>query len=153
MTDSRSRLQACSENVAPASPQQPPSIGYTLLVDDVRSFKDGRPAEVARTAARAIEILRARRDERVAQLWLDHDLAGRNGTDVTVMPVIEEIAVAAGRGEPYDIAVVYVHTSNPAGAVAIRAPLERVGICVVRWYNMQIFVNRRTEFDSMGEGS
>lgn len=135
------------------SAQRPSSDGYTLLIDDVRSFKDGRPAEVARTAADAIDILRARRGERVAELWLDHDLAGRNRTDITVMPVIEEIASAIDRGEPYNIAVVHVHTSNPRGAVAIRAALERIDIRVVRWYNMQVFVNRRTEFEAIGEGS
>jgi hypothetical protein len=80
------------------SAEESPLAGYTLLVDDVRSFKDGRPAEVARTAVRAIEILRARRGERVTQLWLDHDLAGRNGADITVMPVVGEIVAAAERG-------------------------------------------------------
>jgi hypothetical protein len=103
--------------------------GYTLLVDDVRSFRDRRPAEVARTAARAIEILRARRGESITAVWLDHDLAGRNRTNVTALPVVEEIAAAIRRAvEPYDI--VYVHTSNPAGAVAIKRLLDGAG---VRW--------------------
>jgi hypothetical protein len=132
----------------PPSPAQ-----YVLLVDDVRSFTDGRPAMVARTAAQAIEILRSRRHEFIAEIWLDHDLAGRNRADLTVMPVVEEIAAAVDHGEPYDIGVVNIHTSNPHGAVAIKSALDRVGIRVVRWHNMQIFLNRRTELDSTGESS
>jgi hypothetical protein len=117
---------------------------YVLLVDDVRSFRDGRPAQIARTAAESIEIMRSRPHQRITQLWLDHDLAGRNATDVTAMPVVAEIVAAVERGEPYDIAAVHVHTSNPRGAVAIRSELARVGIHTVRWYDMRVFVNRRT---------
>ena len=44
-----------------------------VLVDDLRSFVDGRNAEVARTSAAGVEILDRYRDRHLDELWLDHD--------------------------------------------------------------------------------
>ncbi len=45
-----------------------------ILVDDLRSFVDGRAAEVARTSAAGVELLHRYRGRRLDELWLDHDL-------------------------------------------------------------------------------
>jgi hypothetical protein len=56
-----------------------------VLVDDLRSFVDGRLAEVARTSLAGIELLDRHRSHRLDELWLDHDL----GDDDTIWPVVE----------------------------------------------------------------
>ena len=105
-----------------------------VLIDDARSFKDDRPCEVARTSADAIAMLRRHPDRRIDELWLDHDLAGRRSSAYadTVMPVVDEIVQSAAAGSPYEIGVVYVHTSNPTGAVTIRRALQAAGYHVRR---------------------
>ena len=50
------------------------------LVDDLRSFVDGRRADVARTNAAGADLLNRHRDQRLDELWLDHDL----GADDTI---------------------------------------------------------------------
>lgn len=67
-----------------------------ILVDDLRSFVDGRPAEVARTSAAGVELLDRRRSDRLDELWLDHDL----GDDDTIWPVVEVLERAAFEGRP-----------------------------------------------------
>ena len=47
-----------------------------VLVDDLRSFADGRPAVVTRTSADGVAVLLRHRAGRLAELWLDHDLGG-----------------------------------------------------------------------------
>ncbi|WP_309232287.1 cyclic-phosphate processing receiver domain-containing protein [Micromonospora tarensis] len=56
-----------------------------VLVDDLRSFVDGRSAEVARTSTAGVGLLDRYRDRRLDELWLDHDLGG----DDTNWPVVE----------------------------------------------------------------
>jgi hypothetical protein len=46
----------------------------TVLVDDVRGFRDKRPALVARSSQEALDLLNELRDRRIDDLWLDHDL-------------------------------------------------------------------------------
>ena len=46
----------------------------TVLVDDVRGFRDKRPALVARSSQEALHLLDELRGKRIADLWLDHDL-------------------------------------------------------------------------------
>jgi hypothetical protein len=95
----------------------------TILVDDLRSFVDGRDAAVARTSAAAIELLERCRNQRVEELWLDHDLGG----DDTVWPVVEVLERAAFDARPFDVGVVYVHSANPAGAAKMAQVLRRWG--------------------------
>ncbi|WP_344646967.1 cyclic-phosphate processing receiver domain-containing protein [Cryptosporangium japonicum] len=83
-----------------------------VLVDDLRSFVDGRPAEVARTSSAGVELLERHRGHRLDELWLDHDLGG----DDTIWPVVEVLERAAFEGRPFDIGVVVVHSANAAGA-------------------------------------
>ncbi|WP_200209569.1 cyclic-phosphate processing receiver domain-containing protein [Micromonospora coerulea] len=94
-----------------------------VLVDDLRSFVDGRVAQVARTSRDGIEALERHRGQRLDELWLDHDL----GEDDTIWPVVEVLERAASEEGPFDIGVVYVHSANPAGAEKIMQALRRWG--------------------------
>ncbi|MFJ8578375.1 cyclic-phosphate processing receiver domain-containing protein [Micromonospora sp. NPDC093277] len=94
-----------------------------VLIDDLRSFVDGRCAEVARSSAAGVALLERHRDERLAELWLDHDL----GEADTIWPVVEVLERAAFEGRPFDIGVVHVHSANPAGAGRMAQVLQRWG--------------------------
>jgi hypothetical protein len=94
-----------------------------VLVDDLRSFVDGRVAQVARSSAAGVEALERHRGQRVDELWLDHDLGG----DDTIWPVVEVLERAAFEDRPFDIGVVYVHSANPAGAARLIQALRRWG--------------------------
>jgi len=97
-----------------------------VLVDDLRSFTDGRSADVARTSAAGVAVLQRYRDERVDELWLDHDL----GENDTIWPVVEVLERAAFEGRPVDVGVVYVHSANPTGAAKVALVLRRWGYLV-----------------------
>jgi hypothetical protein len=92
-----------------------------VLVDDLRSFADGRSAEVARTSGAGVTLLERYRGERLDELWLDHDL----GEDDTIWPVVEVLERAAFEGRPLDVGVVYVHSANPTGAARMAGVLRR----------------------------
>jgi hypothetical protein len=97
-----------------------------LLIDDLRSFLDGRAAEVARTSAAGVEALRRHTGRRLDELWLDHDLGG----DDTIGPVLEVLERAAFDGRPFDIGMIYVHSANPVGVARIRQSLNHWGYAV-----------------------
>lgn len=94
-----------------------------VLIDDLRCFMDGRRAEVARTSATGILLLSCYRDQRLDELWLDHDL----GEDDTIWPVVEVLERAAFEEHPFDIGVVNIHSANPAGAAKMARALGRWG--------------------------
>ncbi|MGW4680861.1 cyclic-phosphate processing receiver domain-containing protein [Micromonospora taraxaci] len=94
-----------------------------VLVDDLRSFVDGRSAAVARTSAAGVELLDRYRCRRLDELWLDHDLGG----DDTIWPVVEVLERAAFDERPFDVGVINVHSANPAGAAKIAQVLRRWG--------------------------
>lgn len=94
-----------------------------VLVDDLRSFVDGRGAQVARTSAAGVALLQRHRTGRVDELWLDHDLGGED----TIWPVVELLERAAFDGDALDIGIVYVHSANPVGAGKISQVLQRWG--------------------------
>jgi hypothetical protein len=100
-----------------------PAGARIILVDDLRSFTDGRHAEVARTSTAGVELLERHQHQRVDELWLDHDLGG----DDTIWPVVEVLERAAFDGRPYDIGVVTIHSANPAGAAKMAQALRRWG--------------------------
>jgi hypothetical protein len=83
-----------------------------VLIDDLRTFTDGRSAQVARTSADGIALLGLYQSQRLDELWLDHDLGG----DDTIWPVIEILERAAFAGHPFDISVIYIHSANPSGS-------------------------------------
>ncbi|MBB2948572.1 hypothetical protein FB565_008355 [Actinoplanes lutulentus] len=92
-----------------------------ILVDDLRSFVDARPAEVARTSSTGVKLLDRHRSRRIDELWLDHDL----GDDDTIWPVVEILEQAAFEGQPFDVGVVIIHSANPAGAARMAQALRR----------------------------
>ena len=99
------------------SAETPPVV----LIDDLRSFVDDREAHVERSSAAGIELLQRYRAQRLAQLWLDHDLGG----DDTIWPVVELLEQAAFEERPFDIGTVYIHSANPPGAARIMQVLQR----------------------------
>lgn len=92
-----------------------------LLVDDLRSFADGRVGEVARTSSSGVDLLDRYREHRIDELWLDHDL----GDDDTIWPVVEVLERAAFESRPFDVGVVVIHSANPAGAAKMAQALRR----------------------------
>jgi hypothetical protein len=65
--------------------QAPHPSPLTVLVDDVRAFRDERPALVARSSHEALRLLDGLGGTRIDDLWLDHDLVG----DDTIRPVVD----------------------------------------------------------------
>jgi hypothetical protein len=106
-----------------------------VLVDDVRSFRDGRACRIARSAEAALELLTQLCDREVDELWLDFDLGG----DTTVMPVVKHLVEAAHAGRPVPIRRVRVHSSNSRGAHRIVILLRQAGYPVERDYNRAIW--------------
>ncbi|WBB88388.1 hypothetical protein O7542_14050 [Micromonospora sp. WMMC264] len=97
-----------------------------VLVDDLRSFVDGRTAEVARTSDAGVELLGRYRDRRLDELWLDHDLGG----DDTIWPVVEVLERAAFDKRHFDVGVINVHSANPVGATKVALVLRHWGYYV-----------------------
>jgi len=63
----------------------------TVLIDDVRRFRDGRPCLIARSSAAGVKLLEQLHRQRIEHLWLDHDLTG----DDTIWPVVHLLEVAS----------------------------------------------------------
>lgn len=102
-----------------------------MVIDDERYFGDmGGWTTYCRTSVMAIAQLRNHKNAglRINQLWLDHDL----GDDDTIMPVVDELCEKAFNNDPYDIEVIYVHSMNPVGSIAMVKTLIRYGYNVVR---------------------
>jgi len=85
-----------------------------LIVDDERTFDPARLGlgqedllVHARTSAEGLRLLAERRWDEV---WLDHDLGGKD----TTMPVVREMLRAGHEGEPFDLYRVVVHSANVA---------------------------------------
>ena len=98
-----------------------------VLVDDLRSFRDGRPARVFRTSAAALGFLRAL-DQRIEELWLDHDLGG----DDSIRPVTLHLEEQAFLGTPVDVGIVHVHSANAPAAGSVLQGLRRYGYRAAR---------------------
>ncbi|WIM93416.1 hypothetical protein ACTOB_005393 [Actinoplanes oblitus] len=92
-----------------------------VLIDDLRSFADGRTAEVARTSAAGVALLDRLREQRIDELWLDHDL----GDDDTIWPVVAVLERAAFEERPFDIGLILIHSANPGGAAKMIQSLRR----------------------------
>lgn len=101
----------------------------TVLVDDRRSFVDGREAVVLRTSQDAFEWLFEHRDAEIDELWLDHDLGPYSDEDIGA--VIWLLELGADAGEPFKIGQIYVHTANPGGRDMMMRALKRWNYNVV----------------------
>jgi hypothetical protein len=119
--------------LAAPTPQQSP---LTVLIDDVRGFRDGRPALVARSSQEALTLLGDLGDARIDDLWLDHDLVG----DDTIRPVIDWMVQLAGTGSPLNVGQVHVHSSNVGAGHLIGVDLLAAGYPVVRSYALAMWI-------------
>lgn len=117
-------------------PDQPRPL--TVLVDDTRHFRDGRPCLVARTSADACRLLRSLRSERIDDLWLDHDLGG----DDDVWPVVRLLEDAHLAGARYAIGQVHVQASRPGPAHRIGVSMRRLGYPVERPFDVRMWTSR-----------
>ncbi|AEV85520.1 hypothetical protein ACWT_4498 [Actinoplanes sp. SE50] len=94
-----------------------------VLIDDLRSFVDGRAAEVARSSAAGVALLDRLREHRLDELWLDHDLGGED----TIWPVVAVLERAAFEERPFDVGLILIHSANPSGAAKMGQALRRWG--------------------------
>lgn len=97
-----------------------------LLVDDLRTFADGRECVIARSSAAAIKWLEENPDADLDEVWLDHDLGGAD----TGMKVVEWL-----EANTPPIGLVVVHSSNPPGARRMLVALERAGYMTSQHYD------------------
>lgn len=109
------------------------NIEVSLLIDDLRSFKDKRITLIARNSEDALTILKHDASQKYHEIWLDHDLGiTRKGYKDTIMPVVDYLCEQAFNGEPIPVDTIYVHTSNPVGAKQMMSSLSRYGYKTVR---------------------
>lgn len=128
-------VRAAKRDPAPViDPASLPSP-LTVLVDDVRSFRDERPCVVARTSAAAVSLLADLGGHRIDDLWLDHDLGG----DDTIWPVVRTLEDAALGNEPVEIGNVHVHASRAGPAHEMVMSLRRLGYAVERAVHPRVF--------------
>ena len=107
----------------------------TVLVDDVRCFRDGRPCHIARSSADGCALLERFRDVRIDHLWLDHDLIG----DDTIWPVVRLLEDAAEHGRPFDVGTLYVHAARSGPAHHVVVTLRRAGYRPVRSFDVRMW--------------
>lgn len=105
----------------------------TVLVDDVRSFRDGRPCLIARSSTDGVALLQSLRHRSIDHLWLDHDLIG----DDTIWPVVRLLEDAALDGQPFDVVEAHVHASRSGPAHQRVVSLRRAGYPVLRSYDLR----------------
>ena len=115
------------------------STGVTVLVDDTRDFKDGRPALTARSSADALVLLDSLAGARIDDLWLDYNLIGED----TVQPVVDHLVGLARAGTPLATARIHVHSSNIRHGHRITAELAAVGYPARRSYAANLWVRVR----------
>lgn len=100
----------------------------TVLVDDLRSFADGREAIVYRDPWKAVNDIA--RCDRIDELWLDHDM----GPGITIQPVIFLLCDTGRARLQRRIGKVWVHTSNPPAGERMVATLRDAGYNVERFW-------------------
>lgn len=118
-----------------AAARWPHDAPLTVLVDDVRDFKDERPALVARSSPQALALLDELEGVRIDHLWLDHDLAGRD----TIGPVVDLLVHRAKAGVPLDVGQIHIHTINLVPGVEMAVALRSAGYVVVRSFALTMW--------------
>lgn len=105
----------------------------SLLIDDLRSFKDGRITLIARNSEDALTILKHDSTQQYHEIWLDHDLGlTPKGEKDTIMPIVDYLCEKAFNGDAVLVDTIYIHTSNPVGAKQMITSLSRYGYRTVR---------------------
>lgn len=108
----------------------------TVLLDDARDFKDGRPAHVVRTSDEALALLASLGGRPIDDLWLDYDLIG----DDTAQPVVDHLVALSAAGASLKVARIHVHSSNIRHGHRICAELSRAGYPSRRSYAANMWV-------------
>ncbi len=85
-----------------------------LVIDDVRTFSF--PAVYARTVSEGLALIASRAWREV---WLDHNL----GRGADIMPIVRFLTEQAAGGQPVNVRLIYVHTSDPVAGDAMMAGL------------------------------
>lgn len=111
-----------------------------IVIDDLRNFRDRRPATMVRNSKDAVAFLTRVHGEHFDQLWLDHDLGEVSGEKDTIMSVIDYLSEAAFNDNPFNVDLILVHTSNPVGAKQMLASLERYGYNAKRVIPEKFFI-------------
>jgi hypothetical protein len=119
----------------PAAPR-PQQSPLTVLVDDVRVFRDERPALVARSSQEALRLLDELGGKRIDDLWLDHDLVG----DDTIRPVVDWTVQRANAGSPLNVGQIHIHSSNVGAGHWMRLELEAAGYPVLRSFALGMWI-------------
>jgi hypothetical protein len=111
--------------------------GLTVLIDDVRRFRDGRPGHIARSSADGLALLAGlfAEGERIEQLWLDHDLGGAD----TIWPVIRFLEEAAAHTGLSLVHQVFVHAAGSGNAHRMLISLRRAGYLGQRVSDPRLF--------------
>lgn len=118
-------------------PTQPSLL--TVLIDDVRGFKDARPALVARSSKEALRLLEGLGRRRIDHLWLDHDLGGED----TIRPVIDVMVQLASTGSPLNVGQVHIHTANVGAGHQMGVELRTAGYPILRSYSLGMWTHQR----------
>lgn len=108
----------------------------TVLLDDARDFKDGRPARVVRTSDDALALLISLDGRPIDDLWLDYDLIG----DDTAQPVVDHLVALSAAGAPLEVARIHVHSSNIRHGHRICAELSKAGYPARRSFAANMWV-------------
>jgi hypothetical protein len=119
--------------------RRPPRRPLTVLVDDTRDFKEGRPALTARTSEEAVALLLRLTDTSIDDLWLDYDLSLGD----TAQPVVDHLVGLAAAGSPQPVATIHVHSSNIRHGHRICAELVAAGYPARRSYAANMWVRVR----------
>jgi len=123
-------------------PVTPPPVTIspvlTVLIDDVRSFRDGRPALVARTSADGVDLLTSLAQTRIEDLWLDHDLTGQD----SIAPVIAYLVDRASAGRPLDVGTIHIHASRAGPAHEMGVTLRAAGYHARHSYHAYMWRHR-----------
>lgn len=104
----------------------------TVLIDDVRGFRDKRPALIARSSQEAMDLLEGLGQKRIDHLWLDHDLGGED----TIGPVVALMLQLAETGTRLNVGQVHIHTANVRAGHEMGLELRAAGYFVVRSYSL-----------------
>lgn len=109
-------------------------MSLTVLIDDVRRFRDGRACRVARSSAHGVRLLVELRHCRIDDLWLDHDLVRDD-----IWPVVHLLDDAALAGEAFDVGTVHVHAARAGPAHQMMVSLRRAGYRVERSMDLRMW--------------
>jgi hypothetical protein len=133
--DTRTTPEQATSSAHSAAPLGGGADTETVLIDDVRRFRDGRPCQIARSSPAGVALLEQHRHGRIHHLWLDHDLVG----DDDIWPVIHLLENASLAGEPFQIGLIHIHASRSGPAHRMGISLRRIGYPTERTSDLRLF--------------